>query len=319
MIRSSSRQGRGTAIFGNDAWAEDAPGLKTLDDALNLREKILTAFERAELAMGADPEIAKRLHAFVVIGAGPTGVETAGAIAELAQSMARDLRNIRAEDTKVLLLEGGPRVLPSFKDKLSCRAEADLQALGVEVRTNTMVTDIKYGRLQTSTGEVLAKTVVWAAGVQASPAARWLGLEAGRSGHVFVDTTLRAEGFENVYVIGDTADRMEGDGPVPGIAPVAKQMGVYVGKRIAAEVRGAAFDKPFRYSDAGALATIVRNKALADIFGLRVTGFIGWILWGAAHVYFLIGIKNRLFVTLQRIWSCVTWQSGVRLIMQRSD
>ena len=307
------------SYLGNDAWAEDAPGLKTLDDALTLREKILTAFERAELAMGADPEIAKRLQTFVVIGAGPTGVEMAGAIAELAQSMARDFRSIRAEDTQVLLLEGGPRVLPSFKEKLSRRAEADLQALGVEVRTNTMVTDIKDGRLQTSTGEVLAETVVWAAGVQASPAARWLGLEAGRSGHVVVDATLRPDGFENVYVIGDTAHRMEGESPLPGIAPVAKQMGVYVGKRIAAEMRGGAFDKPFRYSDAGALATIGRNKAVADIFGLRVTGFIGWVLWGAAHVYFLIGFKNRLFVTLQWIWSYVTWQRGVRLIMRRSD
>jgi NADH dehydrogenase len=159
--------------------------------------------------------------------------------------------------------------------------------------------------------------VIWAAGVEASPAHAWLSLPAGRSGHVEVDDTLRPAGFEDVYVIGDTARRLADGQPLPGIAPVAKQMGAYVGRRIAQQARGETPTKPFRYSDAGALATIGRNRAVAQIFGLRVTGFAGWLLWGAAHVYFLIGFRNRLFVMLRWLWSYLTWQRGVRLILHR--
>ena len=307
------------SYFGNDAWAAHAPGLKTLQDALALREQVLSAFEKAELLAETDPEAAKAYQSFVVIGAGPTGVEMAGAIGELASSVMRDFRRIDPEDNRVILLEGGPRVLPSFAEKLSARAASDLGDLGVEVRVDTMVTGISDSQVETNQGVIDARTAVWAAGVQASPAADWLGLEAGRSGHVEVDETLRPSGFEDVYVIGDTARHAPEGEALPGIAPVAKQMGIYVGKRLDAEARGKGFAKPFRYADAGALATIGRNRAVADIFGLKVTGFIGWLLWGAAHVYFLIGFKNRLFVVLQWLWAYVTWQRGVRLIMHRGQ
>lgn len=298
------------SYFGHDDWAKHAPGLKTLDDAFALREKILRAFERAEIVAADDRDAARRMQRFVVIGAGPTGVELAGAIAELGASVMRDFRHLKAEDTKVILVAGGARVLPSFDESLSDRARRDLESLGVDVRCDTMVKDIADGVLRMGDGSIEAETVIWAAGVKASPAARWLGLETG---HVQVDDSLRPEGLEHVYVIGDTA-RLKA-APLPGIAPVAKQMGQYVGRRLAAQAKGAPNDAPFRYKDSGALATIGRNRAVADIYGLKLTGFVGWILWGAAHVYFLIGFKNRLFVVLQWLWSYVTWQRGVRLIM----
>lgn len=305
------------SYFGKTHWAEHAPGLKTLSDAFGLREKILTAFERAEIIVEEDPEAAGRFQTFVVVGAGPTGVELAGAIAELAQSVMRDFRRIDRSRNRIILLEGGPRVLPSFAESLSSRAAGDLADLGVDVRTGAMVTDIAAGKVTTDQGEILTETVIWAAGVQASPAGKWLDLPVGRSGHVEVDATLRPEGFGNVYVIGDTA-RHETDGSVlPGIAPVAKQMGIYVGRRLARIASGHKPSNGFVYSNAGALATIGRNRAVADIFGLKVKGFAGWLLWGAAHVYFLIGFKNRLFVLLQWLWSYLTWQRGVRLIMHR--
>lgn len=303
------------SYFGNDQWAEFAPGLKTLNDAHKIRRKVLAAFEQIELVED-DPARIEALQTFVVIGAGPTGVELAGAIAELAHSVASDFRNIDAESTRIILVEGGPRVLPSFHLKLSDRARRDLTRLGVDVRTDTMVSDIKGTTISTNGGSIHAETIVWAAGVQASPAAKWLDIPSERAGHVKVDETLRPEGLENVYVIGDTAMRLENDKPLPGIAPTAKQMGIYVGKRIKAEVENKKEPKPFRYSDAGALATIGRNSAVADIYGLRLQGFIGWMLWGIAHVYFLIGFKNRLFVMLSWAWSYVTWQKGVRLIVR---
>lgn len=306
------------SYFGKDQWAEHAPGLKTLDDAFGLREKILTAFEQAEILARDDPAKATPYQTFVVIGAGPTGVEMAGAIAELSQSLARDFRHMDVAQTRVILLEGGGRVLPSFPTSLSVRAQRDLESLGVEVMVQSMVTDIVPGRVVTSTQTIECETVVWAAGVQASRAADWLGFEAG---HVPVDGTLRPGGLENVYVIGDTARFVPNgeNAALPGIAPVAKQMGQYVARRISAQARGQSFDDSFKYRDAGVLATIGRNRAVAEIFGLKFTGFIGWVLWGAAHVYFLIGFKNRLFVTLSWLWAYVTWQRGVRLIMHQDS
>lgn len=305
------------SYFGKDHWAPHAPGLKTLSDAFGLRERILNAFEQAENLADSDPDAARAYQCFVVIGAGPTGVEMAGAIAELCQSVMRDFRKLKPDNNRILLVEGGPRVLPSFAEKLSARAQRDLEALGVEVHINTMVSDIAADRITTHNSSIATHTAVWAAGVQASPAAKWLGAEAGRSGHVQVDPYLRPESHEDIYVIGDTAHALQKDEPLPGIAPVAKQMGQYVGQRIAAQANGKPHVKPFRYKDAGALATIGRNRAVADIFGLKVTGFIGWLLWGAAHVYFLIGFKNRLFVVLNWLWSYITWHRGVRLIMHK--
>lgn len=307
------------SYFGKPHWAKHAPGLKTLNDASGLREKILLAFERAESVVGDDPEQARRFQTFVVVGAGPTGVELAGAIAELANSVMRDFRRIDGASNRIILLEGGPRVLPSFAESLSSRALRDLADLGVEVRTGAMVTEIVAGCVTTNQEDIRAETVVWAAGVQASPAGEWLGLPVGKSGHVAVDETLRPTGFENIYVIGDTARHEAGGTVLPGIAPVAKQMGAYVGRRLTKLARGQEPTERFSYSDAGALATIGRNRAVADIFGLKVKGFPGWLLWGAAHVYFLIGFRNRLFVVLHWLWSYVTWQRGVRLIMHRES
>ena len=306
------------SYFGNEDWAAHAPGLKTLQDAYQMREKLLFAFEQAELLVKSDPDKARAYQSFVVIGAGPTGVELAGAVSELARSVASDFRALDPAQTRVGLIEAGERVLPGFAPKLSARALRDLESLGVEVRVGTRVTDISAGRVLTDGGAIEAENCIWAAGVQASPAARWLGIEAGPAGHVAVDNTLRPDGFENVYVIGDTAKYAPNQHALPGVAPVAKQMGAYVGKRLAAEARGKVLRKGFRYNDVGSMATIGRNRAVADLFGLKVTGFIGWLLWGAAHVYFLIGFKNRLFVVLHWLWAYVTWQRGVRLIMHRN-
>lgn len=308
------------SYFGRDDWAAHAPGLKTLEDAYQMREKLLFAFEQAELLVESDRELAKAYLSFVVIGAGPTGVELAGAMSELARSVASDFRKLDPSQIEVVLVEAGSRVLPGFSPRLSERALRDLNSLGVEVRLETRVTDIREGVVETDQGAIHAQSCIWAAGVQASPAAQWLDLEAGPAGHVVVDDTLRPPGFEAVYVIGDTAKFVPGEdgggAALAGVAPVAKQMGAYVGKRIAAEARGAALSRGFRYKDVGAMATIGRNRAVADIFGLRVTGFVGWLLWGLAHVYFLIGFKNRLFVILQWLWAYVTWQRGVRLILR---
>ncbi len=305
------------SYFGNDHWAEAAPGLKTLDDALSLRDRVLKAFEQAEQIVETDREAAERKLRFVIVGAGPTGVELAGSVSELSQSMMRDFRKITSDMVEVILIEGADRVLPTFPEKLSARSKIYLEQLGVDVRLNTRVTDVSDTQVQTDKEEIETATIIWAAGVRASSVAEWLGSEAGPNGRIVVDDTLRPGGHDNIYVIGDAA-RYEQDGaPLPGIAPVAKQMGAYVGKRLAREAEEQDVSKTFRYKDAGALATIGRNRAVADIYGLQVTGFLGWLLWGAAHVYFLIGFKNRLFVTLQWIWSYLTWQRGVRLIMDR--
>lgn len=303
------------SYFGNDSWEAHAPGLKTLQDAYRLRERLLSAFEEAELVAAADAQAAKAYQRFVVIGAGPTGVELAGAIQELASSLMRDFRHLDPANNEVLLIEAGPRVLPSFAEDLSARALRDLESLGVTVRLNTRVENIAKAQVQTDQGVIEARTCLWAAGVQASPASDWLDVEATRAGHVPVDASLRPAGMEEVYVIGDTASHLVEGAPLPGIAPVAKQMGQYVGRRISAQAQGQGFETRFRYRDAGALATIGRNRAVAQIFGLKVTGFLGWAIWGAAHVYFLIGFKNRLFVMLNWLWSYATWQRGVRLIL----
>ncbi len=305
------------SYFGKDQWSEFAPGIKTLNDAFGLREKILTALENAEIIAEDDPISARRFQTFVVVGGGPTGVEMAGAIAELSHSVVRDFRCIDGSQNRILLLEGGPRVLPSFAEDLSARAQRDLADLGVEVHTDTMVTDITASSVITSHEEIMTETVVWAAGVEASAAGKWLDVPVRDNGHVVVDETLRPEGLGNVYVIGDTAHHEVDGAALPGIAPVAKQMGIFVGKRLAQLAAGGQCSKAFHYSDAGSLATIGRNRAVADIYGMKITGRAGWLLWGAAHVFFLIGFKNRIFVLLHWLWLYLTWQRGVRLIIHR--
>jgi NADH dehydrogenase len=302
------------AYFGRDDWECFAPGLKTLEDATSQRKRILLAFERAELEV--DPAERARLTTFVVIGGGPTGVETAGAIAELAKkALARDYRMINPRCARIVLLEGAPRVLGAFPDDLSEDARQSLERLGVEVRLGKAVTAIDGEGVTLGDERIESRCVIWAAGVQSSPAARWLGIPADRAGRAVIGADLRAPGYESIFVIGDCA-AVSGanDKPLPGVAPVAKQQGAHAAKAIIAALRRKRFDKPFRYADFGNLATVGRKAAIADFRGFHLKGFVGWLLWSAAHVYFLIGFRNRIAVTLDWLWSYLTFERGARLI-----
>jgi NADH dehydrogenase len=301
------------SYFGNDHWARHAPGLKTIDDAFHLRLQILSAFENAEMA---EQQERAAFLTFLIVGGGPTGVELAGAIAELSRSIARDFRNIDSVSARIILVQDGPVILPTFDKALSLRAARDLTSLGVEVCLGARVTEIGDCLVSIGDEEIMAGTVIWAAGVQASPASQWLGLETGPYRHIPVGSDLTVQGHPEIYAIGDTAAFTPTAAArlLPGVAPVAKQMGMYVGRRIARLSRGADPDGPFRYSDAGSMATIGRNHAIAQIGRMRFTGFTGWLLWGLSHVYFLIGFRNRLVVMLNWGWSYATWQRGVRLI-----
>jgi len=302
------------AYFGHNAWEAVAPGLKTLEDATDHRKRVLLAFERAELE--DDPAERARLMTFVVIGGGPTGVEMAGAIAELAlKALAKDYRRINPRSARIVLIEAGPRLLTAFPESLSRHAEAALKKLGVEVRTNTAVTAIDASAVTLSAERIETRCAIWAAGVQASPAARWLGADADRAGRVRVGADLRAPGHENIFVIGDCALALDKDGaPLPGIAPVAKQQGGYVAEWIKRAIAGKPAPAAFDYKDYGILATVGRKSAVADFRGLKLTGFVGWLVWSAAHIYYLIGFRNRLAVTLDWAWSYLTFERGARLI-----
>jgi NADH dehydrogenase len=307
------------SYFGRDDWERFAPGLKSLEDATELRKRILLAFEKAELEKDVDTR--KRLLTFVVIGAGPTGVEMAGAIAELARrALARDFRAIDPRAAHVVLVEAGPRALSTFPVSLSHYAEKALTKLGAEVMTNTRVTNVDENgvSLRSATGDRVLPTacVIWAAGVAASPAARWLGVEPDRAGHVPVKDDLTIENHPEIFVIGDCALTKDKDGkPLPGLAPVAKQQGEYVGRLIKAMRRASNTTRPpFRYMDFGALATVGRKAAIADFGKIRLTGFIGWLTWCVAHIYFLIGFRNRFSVALDWTWSYLTFERGARLI-----
>ncbi|MFZ5617735.1 MAG: NAD(P)/FAD-dependent oxidoreductase [Pseudomonadota bacterium] len=304
------------AYFGRDDWEDHAPGLKALEDANAIREKILLAFERAELAE-AGPERDRALT-FVIIGGGPTGVELAGAIAELSKrALACDFRRTRCSDPRVVLIEAGQRLLPGFSPKISDYVLASLKKRGVDVRLGQPVTDCAERRVATGSETIDADTIVWAAGVRASPAADWISASRDRAGRAHVRGDLSVEGAPNVFVIGDTASVAGIDGkPVPGLAPAAKQQGFYVGKLIAARLAGKAAPAPFRYMDFGSLATIGRNAAVAEFGGVRLTGFFAWVFWCVIHIYFLIGFRNRIIVTLDWLWSYVTLERGARLITE---
>ncbi len=303
------------SYFGNDQWAEFAPGLKTIDDAMELRRRILIAFERAEMET-QDREKRSAYLTFIIVGGGPTGVEMAGAIAELAHSIAYDFRNVSTRCARILLVEAGDRILPQFDPRLSERAKRDLESLEVEVLDNTKVEEVGRGYAMLGATKVRAETIIWAAGVMASPVGPWLGIETDRSGRVRVDYDLSVPGYEEIFVIGDAAALvpMESDRPLPGLAPVAKQQGYYVGNLIAQWVTKGKTVPPFKYKDYGTMATIGRNRGIADMVKLRFTGFIGWLFWGLVHVYFLIGFRNRLIVALRWFWAYLTYQRGVRLI-----
>jgi len=303
------------AYFGNDDWEPFAPGLKKIEDATAIRRKVLTAFERAESSEDAGER--KRLLTFVVIGGGPTGVELAGAIAELARTaLTRDFRRIDPSSARVILVEAAPRLLLAFPERLSARAERQLARLGVEVRTNAPVTACDDAGVTIGADQrVDCHTILWAAGVAASPAARWLGADHDRAGRVMVGPDLSLPGEPDVFVIGDTALAIGADGkPVPGVAPAAKQMGRYVGDLIARRIAGRRTPPPFAYKNFGNLATIGRKSAVAQFGKLHLSGYPAWLLWSLAHVYFLIGFRNRIGVMIDWAWSYVTFDRGARLI-----
>lgn len=301
------------AYFGHDDWAAVAPGLKTLDDATAVRRRILLAFERAEAEENAEERA--RLLTFVVIGGGPTGVEMAGAIAELAKrALASDFRSIDPRSARIILVEAAPRVLTPFDEKLSAAARRSLTQLGVEVRLGAAVTDCSADGVRLGDTFIPTRTIIWAAGVMASPAGRWLGAETDRAGRVMVRADLSVPGHPEVFVIGDTAAVTDEHGAqLPGVAPVAKQQGQYVAQALIARQEGRTVPA-FRYRDYGALATIGRSRAVAQFGKLKVSGLLAWLLWTVAHIYYLIGFRNRFAVALNWAWSYVTFQRGSRLI-----
>lgn len=306
--------GASHGYFGHEEWADHAPGLKTLDDAVAIRRRILVAFERAEMA--SNPAEAARLLTVAIVGGGPTGVELAGAVAELARrALARDFRAIDPRQARVILIEAGPRLLANFPEELSRYTASALARLGVDVRLGRPVTHCGADGIRIGSDAVEAGTIVWAAGVTASPAARWLGAEPDRAGRVPVTADLHAPGQPDVWVIGDTASAKDADGAaLPGIAPVAKQQGAWVARAIAARIEGRPPPPPFVYRDRGLLATIGRKAAVIAWRSLRLTGWPAWWLWGAAHVYFLVSLRNRLIVVTQWLWSYVFFERGARLI-----
>ncbi len=300
--------------FGRDEWAKHAPGLKTLDDATAIRRRVLLAYERAEMVSNP-AEIARQLTV-VIVGGGPTGVELAGAVAELGRrALARDFRFIDPRRTRVLLIEAGPRLLANFPESLSHYTAGALQRLGVELRLNQAVTQCDGAGVRIGEEFIRAGTVVWAAGIRASPASRWLGLEPDRAGRVIVGPDLRAPGHEDIQVIGDTAAARNPDGsPQPGIAPVAQQQGAYVALTIAARIAGRQAPPAFVYRDRGLFATIGRKEAVIAYGRMRLSGWLAWWIWGAAHVYFLVSLRNRLIVVTQWLWSYLLFERGARLI-----
>ena len=302
------------SYFGHDEWAQYAPGLKRIEDATRIRRSILIAFEQAELI--ADAAERRRLLTFVIVGGGATGVEMAGAIAEIArQTLAADFRHIDPRNARILLIEAGPRLLPTFPPEQSDYVRAALMRGGVDVKTDTRVNACDARGVATDGGCIDAGTVIWAAGVIASPAARWLGAEADRAGRVKVAPDLSLPGHPEIFVIGDAATVADSAGkPVPGIAPAAKQMGHYVGTLIAARIAGRIETGPFRYTHLGELATIGRRAAVVKLGRLQLQGFIGWVFWAAVHIYFLIGVRNRFIVAFSWLWTYLTFQRGARLI-----
>jgi NADH:quinone reductase (non-electrogenic) len=301
------------SYFGHPDWEGSAPGLKTLTDAIEIRRRILLAFEHAEIAEREKDR--RRLLTFVIVGGGPTGVEMAGAIAEIARQTLRfDFRRIDPSSSRIVLIEAGPRILPTFPEDLSAYAKRSLERMGVEVMTGTMVTACHRDGVSLGERRIDSESIVWAAGVGASPAAGWIGAEHDRAGRIKVGPNLSVPGHPEIFAVGDTAAPPV---PVPGMAPAAKQMGRYVGKLIRARVEGGSEPKPFVYRHAGDLATIGRKSAVVRLHRFELTGFIGWLFWSAAHIYFLIGIRNRFVVAITWLWSYITYQRGARLITER--
>ena len=299
--------------FGHDAWERFAPGLKTIEDATEIRRRVLFAFEEAE--RNPDPDERARQLTFAVIGGGPTGVELAGAIGEMARfTLARDFRHIDASQARIVLIEAGPRILPMFSAELAGRATRDLEGLGVQVRTSSAVSDIDADGVRIGGERLRTATVLWAAGVQASPLGARLGFPTDRQGRVIVQADLSVAGSPRIFVAGDMA-RLEQDGkPLPGVAPVATQQGRFLARTILTELRGKS-RIPFRYVDRGQMATIGRSRAIVEVGKWRFSGRFAWWTWLVVHIYFLTGFRNRLMVVLQWAWSYCTFRRGARLIV----
>jgi NADH dehydrogenase len=304
------------SYFGHGDWAPHAPGLKSLEEALDIRRRVLLAFEEAERELVVERR--RPWLTFVVIGGGPTGVEMTGALAEIARhTLARDFRRIEPASARVILVEAGPRLLPAYPPDLSAKAARQLEALGAQVWTGTMVTGVDAEGVQLGPERIAARTVVWAAGVQASPLARGLGAPLDRAGRVKVRVDLTLPDRQEVFVIGDLV-ALEQDGtPIPGVAPAAIQMGRHAGRNILRSLRGQPL-LPFRYVDKGSLATIGRSSAVAAIGPLKLSGFVAWIAWLAIHIFFLIGFRNRFVVIFTWAWAYLTYQRSARLILGRS-
>jgi NADH:quinone reductase (non-electrogenic) len=303
------------SYFGREEWSRDAPGLKTLDDALEIRRRILTAFERAERE--TDPVARSSWLTFVVIGAGATGVELAGTLAEIARHTLRgEFRRVDTRQARVVLLEGGERVLSTYPADLSVRARRQLERLGVEVRTGCLATSIDAEGVSIGEERIASRTVIWAAGVAASPLGATLGVPLDRAGRVRVDPDLSVPGHPEAFVIGDLATVQSGGEPVPGIAPAAKQMGARAARNVLARFAGGPTGR-FRYRDYGTLATIGRRAAVAVIGRVRLWGYPAWLAWLFAHIYFLIGFRNRLVVLIEWAWSYWTFQRNARIVIGR--
>ena len=300
------------SYFGNDEWEKFAPGLKTISDAIKIREKMLLAFEKAEIAKSESEK--KREMTFVIIGGGPTGVEVAGSIAEISrETLLKDFRNINTADTKIILIEGMNRILQSFDEDLSIKAKENLEKLGVEVRTNSMVNDVNENGVVVGDELIEASNIIWAAGNNVSPLINTLKTETDRNGRVIVEQDCSLPDDPTVFVIGDAALFIENGEPLPGVAPVAMQQGRYVAKilknNFAKEKR-----KPFKYFDKGNLATIGRAKAVLQIGNLKVSGFIAWLIWALVHIAFLVNFRKRYRVMTEWIWYYMTFKNGIRLI-----
>jgi len=304
------------SYFGRDDWASDAPGLKRLEDATDIRRRLLVAFERAENA--SDPAERTAFMSFVIVGGGPTGVELAGAIAELARNgLSREFREIDPAAAKVIIVQSGPRILPTFSESLSADAATQLSRLGVEIRTGGKVEEVDRLGVVVDGHRIDARTIMWAAGVAASPAGSWLGAPTDRAGRILVAPDLSVEPHVDIFAIGDTAASTGWKGAqVPGLAPAAKQGGAYAAKVIRSRLTGRPAPEPFRYRHAGSLATIGRRAAVAEFGRLRVRGALAWWLWGAAHILFLAGGRNRATVILEWIWAYLSGRRGSRLIIE---
>lgn len=304
------------SYFGHDEWENNAPGLKTLEQATEIRRRILSAFEVAERS--SDKEEQRRQLTFVIVGGGPTGVELAGAIGEMSRfTLARDFRNIDAKLARVILIEAGPRILPMFSEAQASRATRDLETLGVQVWASCRVTGIDEDGVSANSERIRAATVLWAAGVEASPIGRQVSADIDRQGRVMVEPDLSVKQHPNVFVIGDMANAAHETGkPLPGTAPVAMQQGRYVARTILRDLRGQPRE-PFHFVDKGQMATIGRSRAILDVGRLHLAGFPAWVVWLIIHIYYLTGFKNRLLVVAQWAWSYLTFGRGARLIVNK--